>query len=165
MTRSTLRIASMKSAEATPESHVPRYGRELTPYSWFAQAGCRGVTGLVPQPLCMKSRLALWGQTGMIQLYHRVNWSASNFAANGVRRRSEGHLRELWTTGGSGHFKPGCKPASDIQVWANLSSKVLVRAPYRGFPASPGGYFAPAASAPNWSPLRFLRRWGNRQMA
>src|SRR5579875_3312048 len=36
--------------------------RELTPYSWIAQAGCRGVTGPVPQPLCMKLRLALEGK-------------------------------------------------------------------------------------------------------
>ena len=32
--------------------------RELTPYSRIAQAGCRGVTGPVPQPLFMKLRLA-----------------------------------------------------------------------------------------------------------
>jgi hypothetical protein len=37
--------------------------RELTPYSWFAQAGCRGVTGPVPQPLFMKFRLAHKEQT------------------------------------------------------------------------------------------------------
>ena len=45
-----------------PESHVPRFfserRRELTPYSWIAQAGCRGVTVPVPQPLFMKSRSA-----------------------------------------------------------------------------------------------------------
>ena len=37
--------------------------RELTPYSWIAQAGCRGVTGPVPQPLFMKFRLAHKEQT------------------------------------------------------------------------------------------------------
>ena len=39
-----------------PESHVPRYGRELAPA--IIGAGCRGVTGLVPQPLCMKFKSA-----------------------------------------------------------------------------------------------------------
>ena len=63
LTRSAFRAAAAKSAEATPESHVPRRGeQELTPYSRFARAGCRGVTGLVPQPLCMKLRLALEGK-------------------------------------------------------------------------------------------------------
>jgi hypothetical protein len=50
-----------------PESHVPRFfserRRELTPYSRIAQAGCRGVTGPVPQPLFMKFRLAHKEQT------------------------------------------------------------------------------------------------------
>jgi hypothetical protein len=43
----------------------------------------------------MKSRLALWGQTGMIRLYHRGKTNASAFAANGGQRASKGHLREL----------------------------------------------------------------------
>src|SRR6202789_1934303 len=45
-----------------PNLMFPVSGQELTPYSRFARAGCRGVTGLVPQPLCMKLRLALWGK-------------------------------------------------------------------------------------------------------
>jgi len=39
-----------------PESHVPRYGRELAPA--IIRSGCRGVNGLVPQPLCMKFKSA-----------------------------------------------------------------------------------------------------------
>ena len=38
------------------ESHVPRYGRELAPA--IIGSGCRGVKGLVPQPLCMKFKSA-----------------------------------------------------------------------------------------------------------
>jgi len=55
-----------------PNLMFPVSGQELTPYSRFARAGCRGVTGLVPQPLCMKSRLARSGQTGMFRLYHKA---------------------------------------------------------------------------------------------
>jgi hypothetical protein len=39
----------------------------------------------------MKSRLALWGQTGMISLYHRGNLKSSRKAASGVQQRSNGH--------------------------------------------------------------------------
>ena len=39
------------------------YRRELTPMSEIASAGCRGVTGPVPQPLFMKPRLAPGEQT------------------------------------------------------------------------------------------------------
>src|ERR1700760_5164048 len=55
-------ISEMRVKAVHPESNVPRFfserERELTPYSWIAQAGCRGVTGPVPQPLFMKFRPA-----------------------------------------------------------------------------------------------------------
>jgi hypothetical protein len=38
----------------------------------------------------MKSRLALWGQTGMFSLYHRGNLKSSRKAASGVQQRSNG---------------------------------------------------------------------------
>jgi hypothetical protein len=43
----------------------------------------------------MKSRLALWGQTGMIRLCHRGKIKARRFAANGAEQRSKRDLREL----------------------------------------------------------------------
>ncbi|MGB9408051.1 MAG: hypothetical protein WCA89_10985 [Terracidiphilus sp.] len=43
----------------------------------------------------MKSRLALWGQTGMFHLYHSGNLNASGKAANGISLRPKGHLWEL----------------------------------------------------------------------
>jgi hypothetical protein len=43
----------------------------------------------------MKSRLALWGQTGMFSLYHRGNSKSSRKAANGDLRPSKGHQRQL----------------------------------------------------------------------
>src|SRR5450755_1831679 len=45
----------------TPNLMFPVTRRELTPVSWIAQVGCRGVTGPVPQPLCMKFKLARLG--------------------------------------------------------------------------------------------------------
>jgi len=42
------------------ESHVPRYGRELAPA--INGSGCRGVPGLVPQPLCMKFKSAFYSK-------------------------------------------------------------------------------------------------------
>jgi hypothetical protein len=43
----------------------------------------------------MKSRLALWGQTGMFSLYHRGNLKSSLKAANGDLRPSKRHQRQL----------------------------------------------------------------------
>src|ERR1700749_2138761 len=67
-------ISEMRVKAVPPESHVPRFfserRRELTPYSWIAQAGCRGVTGPVPQPLFMKFRLAHKEQTLISEFYH-----------------------------------------------------------------------------------------------
>jgi hypothetical protein len=48
-----------------PESHVPRYRERVDtrrPEVTF-RSGCRGFLGLVPQPLCMKSKVCSEEQT------------------------------------------------------------------------------------------------------
>jgi len=50
-----------------PNLMFPRLpGRELAPggQDVWSGSGCRGVLGLVPQPLCMKSKVSPEGQTG-----------------------------------------------------------------------------------------------------
>jgi len=51
----------------TPNLMFPASGRELTPGDRNCfRSGCRGFAGLVPQPLCMKSKSALEEQTCVI---------------------------------------------------------------------------------------------------
>jgi hypothetical protein len=48
----------------TPNLMFPADGRELTPGDRdFSRSGCRGFSGLVPQPLCMKSKVCSEEQT------------------------------------------------------------------------------------------------------
>jgi len=51
-----------------PNLMFPRLpGRELAPggRDIWSRSGCRGVSGLVPQPLCMKSKVSSEEQTGV----------------------------------------------------------------------------------------------------
>src|ERR1700712_2954172 len=46
-----------KISTANSESHVPRF-QERVDTGTYVLSGCRGVSGLVPQPLCMKFKSA-----------------------------------------------------------------------------------------------------------
>src|SRR5271154_4908039 len=78
------------AAAANSESHVPCF-QERVDTGTYVLSGCRGVSGLVPQPLCMKFKSA------------EADWNRSFVSQHAEGRNSRcGLTRKLYRLGGMG---------------------------------------------------------------